>query len=264
MYGCVTRVDSHCVADGVRRSPSRTTEYHSQVTDSPTPPASARRRLCRVPPGQAASARWLLIAVVALGLIGSRHWMYAALGRSLVCEPSRASSDAILIENYGTDYLLFERARDLRRAQTASRVLVPIGVDDATNRPNDVAVAFADVMARLSRLGSYDIVPTREVEPISLNVARDVRRFLLKEGIRSVVVVSPLFRSRRSALVYQHTLAPVGIVVHCDPARSTHGVDDWPATWHGVQDAAEQWLKLQYYRFYVLPLLSLRRVPLQA
>ena len=26
-----------------------------------------------------------------------------------------------------------------------------------------------------------------------------------------------------------------------------------PKVWHGVQNASEQWLKLQYYRLYVLP-----------
>jgi hypothetical protein len=93
----------------------------------------------------------------------------------------------------------------------------------------------------------------REVEPISLNAASDILRFLEREHIRSVIVVSPLFRSRRSALVYGATLGGAGITVRCEPTRETRGVDTWTRSWHGVQKVAEQWLKLQYYRLYVFP-----------
>jgi hypothetical protein len=30
-------------------------------------------------------------------------------------------------------------------------------------------------------------------------------------------------------------------------------VNNWTQTWHGIQDVVEQWLKLQYYRLWVLP-----------
>jgi hypothetical protein len=92
----------------------------------------------------------------------------------------------------------------------------------------------------------------RLVEPVSLNAARDVQRYLERAGIRSVIVVTPLFRSRRSALVYEATLGRAGITVQCEAVQGTHGVDSWTGSWHGVQNVA-QWLKLQYYRLYVLP-----------
>jgi hypothetical protein len=33
-------------------------------------------------------------------------------------------------------------------------------------------------------------------------------------------------------------------------------VNTWTGSLHGIQNVAEQWLKLQYYRFYVLPFLQ--------
>ena len=108
------------------------------------------------------------------------------------------------------------------------------------------------MLARLSRLGDFEFVPIQTVEPISLNAGRDVLRFLQKERIRSVLVVSPLYRSRRSALVYEATLGPAGITVRCEPVRSRE-LASWTESWHGMQNVAEQWLKLQYYRLYVLP-----------
>ena len=174
------------------------------------------------------------------------------VGRSLVCEPSRVKSDAILIENFDPDYRLFERARDLRADGQASRILVPVRTG-AGEPLNAVAVGIADVMARISRIGVIEFVPIREVEPISLNAAHDIRRFLTQRGIGSLILVTPAFRSRRSQLVYDAAVAPSGIRVSCEPVFGERHTESWTASWHGIQGVTEQWLKLQYYRLYVLP-----------
>ena len=169
-----------------------------------------------------------------------------------MCEANGAPSDAILVENLDADYLTFEHATRLRKAGYATRVLVPAARDPKTLDVDMVERATAETFARLSRLGEFEVVPIQLVEPISLNAARDVLRFIQKERIRSVLVVSPLFRSRRSALVYEATLGRAGITVRCEPARP-RDLAPWIESWHGVQNVAEQWLKLQYYRLYVVP-----------
>ena len=194
-----------------------------------------------------------LVALVVVAAWLTRGWWTVAVARSLVCDGNRAPSDAILVENFDTDYLVFERATRLRRAGFSTRVLVPIPADSSPSGTNAVALGTAEVIAKIARLGVMDIVPIREVEPISLNAAHDVLRFMERERIRSVIVVSPLFRSRRSALVYGATLGSAGITVRCEPVPGTRDVTTWTRSWHGVQDVAEQWLKLQYYRLYVLP-----------
>jgi hypothetical protein len=141
----------------------------------------------------------------------------------------------------------------LRRSGLADRVLVPIATDPGGQRVNAVEHGVARVMAAEAHLGGVDIVPVKEVEPIALNVAWDVLSYLENGGIRSVIVVSPLFRSRRSALVYGATFGPSGIRVTCQPTQGERGVHDWNATTHGIQNVTEQWIKLQYYRLYVLP-----------
>jgi hypothetical protein len=185
-------------------------------------------------------------------------WWTRAIARSLICERDIAPSDAILIENFDPDYLLFERARMLRHDGLAERVLVPLPTNDSTQQPNAVAQSIAHTMAELSRIGTVEMVPIRLVEPISLNAAHDIRRFLEHEAIRSIIVVTPLFRSRRSALVYHTALDRAGVAVRCEPVARTRGTEDWTGTAHGIQDVFEQWAKLQYYRWYVLPVLSNR------
>ncbi len=194
-----------------------------------------------------------LVVLIAWALSG---WWMASIGRSLVCESNPAPSDAILVDNLDPDYLLFERATALRNAGLARRVLVPLRADPGTTTPNDVALGVAKVMAGVARLGPFEAIPTSEIEPYTLNAARDVRRFAEREHLGSVTVVAPLFRSRRSALVYSTTLRPAGITVRCVAVQGSHAVNTWQRTWHGIPAVTEQWFKVQYYRLYVLPILA--------
>jgi hypothetical protein len=197
-----------------------------------------------------------LVAFVLLVLWLTSGWWTVAIARSLICDASVAPSDAIVVETFDFEYLLFERAADLRHAGLAARVLVPLATDPATREPNAVTVAVTELMAKLSRAGTVEIVPVRQVEPITLNATRDLQRFVEQEHIRSVIVVTSLFRSRRSALVYAATLGSAGIAVRYQPVQGSVGVNGWAGSWHGIQDVLQQWLKLQYYKLYVLPLYS--------
>jgi len=141
-----------------------------------------------------------------LGVVGDQWGGPEAIGRSPACDATLAPSDAILVENFNADFLRYKRASELRRKRLVTRVLVLTWTNRGTEAPNDVALGIVQVVAKIGRIGAIKIVPTREAEPITLNAARDVQRFLERERIRSVIVVTPLFRSRRSALLYAATL----------------------------------------------------------
>ena len=194
-----------------------------------------------------------LLALLLLMAWSTRGWWSVAVAESLVCDANAAPSDAILVENFDVDYLTFETAARLRRAGVAPRVLVPVAAAGDPLQPKGVQLGVTELLANLAHLGSIEVVPIREVEPISLNAAADVRRFMEQAQIRSVVVVSPLFRSERSAQVYEATLGAGGIAVGCAPAQSLQDPYTWTSSLHGIQNVAEQWVKLQYYRLYVLP-----------
>jgi hypothetical protein len=194
-----------------------------------------------------------LLVFVVLAVWFTRGWWTVTIAQSLVCEANVGPSDAILVENFDPDFRMFERAARLRKAGLAARVMVPVQSAADSSEPNPIAQGTVEVMGKFARLDAMDIVPIRTIEPISLNAAYDVLRFVEREHIRSVIVVSPLFRSRRSALVYGATLGRAGITVRCDPGQGVDRWNTWIQTWHGVQNVAEQWIKLQYYRLYVLP-----------
>lgn len=190
----------------------------------------------------------MLAAIVVL----PRAFWARQIGRSLVCKEQVERSDALLLENFDVDYLVFERAAALQKSGIAPRVFVPTAAGSDPSFPNEVSHQFVEGMARAAKLEKFQIIPIQEIEPISLNAALQIRDFLKKEGIESVVVISPGFRSRRSAMVYNAVLAPAGIQVGCVPVFGPRNAENWTSTWHGIQDTVEQFLKLQYYRFYVL------------
>jgi hypothetical protein len=182
---------------------------------------------------------------------GKRIWM-PHVASDLVCAQELAPVDALIIENFDPNYLLFERAEALYRAGYARRVLVPTE-SSADSTPSPVASGFTEVMARVARLPPPDVVPIQEIEPIELNAAVQVRARLLADHIRSVMLVTPALRSRRSNMVYQAVVAPAGIRVLCMPVFGRNTPDSWSRTWHGIQEVVEQSIKLQYYRLHVLP-----------
>jgi hypothetical protein len=198
--------------------------------------------------------RLAVTASVLLTVWLTRGLWIPGIGRELVCDESLASGDAILVDNFDHNYLLFERTSELRGSGVAPRVLVPTRADPDSGEPNMVYAGFVGVMARIARLQNPEIIPIQEIEPISLNAAYQMRDFLQKERLRSVIVVTPGFRSRRSALVYSAVFGEAGIATHCVPVFGWQQTPEtWSHTWHGIQQVVEQYAKLQYYRFYVFP-----------
>jgi hypothetical protein len=176
----------------------------------------------------------LVVVVLAVALT-SQFWV-ALVGRSLVCARDLTPSDVILVENFDPNYLLFERAAELEKAGLALRTLVPVEASSDPAVPNPVSKGIAEVMARQARLGVWGIVPIPETEPISLNAALHIRDLLVREHVRSVILVTPGFRSRRSSLVYRAVLHEGGRQVRCDPVFGRTSPERWTKTWHGIQE----------------------------
>jgi len=199
--------------------------------------------------------RLLVLASVLLLPWITRGLWAGALGKGLLCEEQGGGTgvDAIVVENFDVNYLVFERASELKRKGLTARVLVPVQAAPDTGEPDLVFGQIAELMGRTARIGELTMIPVREAEPISLNTAYRVRDFLRKEGIRSVALVAPAFRSRRSAMIYGTVLAPAGISMRCFPVFGEQTPESWLDTWHGVEQILEQYVKLEYYRLFILP-----------
>ncbi len=195
--------------------------------------------------------RFLLALALLLLVLTKAAWT-PAIAASLVCRERMEPSQALVLENFDPDYLVFERAAALYRSGVAPRIVVPVRAAAGSGRPSAIAQGTAELRGGVARLPSMELLPIQELEPITLNAARQLRDFLMKERMTSVTVVSPALRSRRSSLVYSSVLVPAGIAVRCVPVSETDAPRNWTATWHGIQDVGLQFVKLQYYRFWIL------------
>src|SRR5215471_3011597 len=93
----------------------------------------------------------LPMLVLLLGSVTHGFWTLR-IGQSLVCPDEVIPSDAILVENFDPDYLVFKRAAALHSAGVAARVLVPTEAEGEPARPSPVSQGVAEVMARVARL----------------------------------------------------------------------------------------------------------------
>jgi hypothetical protein len=184
------------------------------------------------------------VLLVVLAIASTWRFWKLEIAQSLVCAEKIPASDGLLVENFDPSYLVFERAGDLQRIGIAPRIFVPVA-DGLSKR-------VTELIAQLARISSFEIVPIHVIEPISLNAATQIRDFLKIQGVTSIIVVTPDFRSRRSFLVYNTVFSPAGISVGCAPVFGIENPQNWTETWHGIQNVTIQFLKLQYYRFYVL------------
>jgi hypothetical protein len=173
------------------------------------------------------------------------------IGRCLVCETELLPADLIIVDNLETDYLAIERAGELRNGGFARRVLIPVQLSRNGKYPNLVSRRFAEVMCEVAGIESPEIVAVKHEEPYSLNVAKQVVERLRSQSLSSVIVVSPAFRSERTFRIYQEIFAASGTNLYCVPSRQGRNPNNWWKSTHGVQEVVLEFLKLQYYRFWV-------------
>ena len=87
--------------------------------------------------------RFAIVALVVIAVWLTRGWWSVTIARSLVCDRNGAPSDAILVENFDPDYLVFERAARLRRAGFAARRECSYRSRPTRARPNPMMLRWA-------------------------------------------------------------------------------------------------------------------------
>ena len=197
--------------------------------------------------------RLLALVFVVFVVWVTRSVWSVQVGRSLVCPEQIGHSDGLLLDNFDPDYLVFARSAALQKAGIADKVFVPVEVSDDPEMPPSVSEGITELIAREAHVPKIERIPIQINEPVTLNAANQIRDFLTGDHVKSVVLVSPAFRSRRTFLIYNAVLRPAGIQVGCAPVFGMTTVHNWMKTWHAMQSVALQFFKLQYYRFYVLP-----------
>jgi hypothetical protein len=200
------------------------------------------------------TARVLLVAITLSLIVSTRTIWSEPFALNLVCSSDQAKVDVVVVENLDSDYLLFEQAADLIGQNKARFALVLVQANGKSPfEAEEVPQGVAELMIRIAHLKNSELLPIEQKEPITLNAALQVASSIKgRENINSAIIVTPGFRSKRTHLIFNSVLKEIGVAVSCAPVWGTSRPDNWTTTWHGIQDVFLQYVKLFYYRLFVL------------
>ena len=175
-------------------------------------------------------------------------------GAFLMAESELASADVLVLLSGAPDYS--ERARhaaELWREQRASRILV---TNDATRGPWSEAqqrnpffyeLSIAELQRNGVPAGSIYLVP-KEVGS-TYEEAQEVRTYAEANGLRTLLVVTSAYHSRRALWTYRRVFSDSNIAIGVSPARA--GEAATPALWWltvtGWKTVPIEYVKLGYY-----------------
>lgn len=192
--------------------------------------------------------RALLVAVVLWELMA---W---GAGRFLIARSEPASADVLVLLSGAPDYA--ERARraaELWREQRAPRILV---TNDGTRGPWSEAQQrnpffFERSVTELEREGvtaaSVYVLPTEVTS--TYREASEVKLYAEANSIRSVLVVTSAYHSRRALWTYQKVFSDSNILIGLNPTavEGTAGPATWWLTIAGWRTVPVEYVKLIYY-----------------
>jgi hypothetical protein len=122
--------------------------------------------------------------------------------------------------------------------------------------PSDRPFAFNEdyphlVKKEMEALGlkerDFRIIVTHIHHPITLTAARGALETISKEDVKSAILLSPGFHTRRSYLIYQHLCIPFQIKIYPSAYFNSYQLDHWWSQERGLRDFAQELLKLAYY-----------------
>jgi hypothetical protein len=182
-------------------------------------------------------------------IIPYKFWLTKA-AESLVLKDNLAKSDIILIENWDYPYFsTFVSASRLQAQGFAERIII------ASNdrKEKDIATVYEKAIALYSskagiRPGTVEEIKLMPSEPVTLNRARQISEILKARAIRSVILVSGYYHSKRSTLAYRRFLEPTGTRILSYPADPEEMPDQWWKSPSGIKVVSMQFLKYVLYR----------------
>jgi hypothetical protein len=141
---------------------------------------------------------------------------------------------------------------DLLSSGKVKRIVIVLQNIAPAHRPYGINENYPDIVKqKLKNLGLKEtefkviVVPVRH--PITLKEAEVVLEALSKENIKSAILLSPGFHTRRSFLAYRHIGTPLQIKIFPSACFTEYQLDNWWVQESAVREFTVELLKLVYY-----------------
>jgi hypothetical protein len=162
-------------------------------------------------------------------------------------------ADAAILE--GAEFIStgnMANGMDLLSSGKVKRIVIVLQNIAPAHRPYGINGNYPDiVLQKLKNIGLKEtdskiiVVPIRH--PVTLKEAEVVLKALSKDHIKSAILLSPGFHTRRSYLAYQHVGIPLHIKIYPSACFTNYQLNNWWVQEPGVRDFTVELLKLGYY-----------------
>jgi hypothetical protein len=175
----------------------------------------------------------------------------------------RAGKFMAPVGDYKADVAILEGAEFIRTGAVASgmdllstgkikRIVIVLQNIAPAHRPYGIDGNYADIVKqKIKSLGlketEFKVIVAPIRYPVTLKEAEVVLEALSKENIKSAVLLSPGFHTRRSYLAYQYVGIPLQIEIFPSACFTEYQLNNWWVQEPGVRDFTAELLKLGYY-----------------
>lgn len=162
-------------------------------------------------------------------------------------------ADVAILE--GTEFINRDMVKNgitLLSSGKVKKIIVVLHLIAPSHGPFGLNADYPDLVRKeMEALGlkerDFRIIVAHIHPPITLTAARGVVEIISKEDIKSAVLLSPGFHTRRSYLVYQHLCSPFQIKIFPSSCFNSYQLAHWWSQELGLRDFTIELLKLAYY-----------------
>ena len=174
------------------------------------------------------------------------------VGQFMAPEGKSIANVAILEGGEFIDSAMVMKGMDLLSSGNVKRLMVVLHRIAPSHRPFALNEDYPDLVKKeMEALGlkerDFKIIVTHIHHPITLIEARGAVETISKEGVKSAILLSKGFHTRRSYLIYQHVCSPFQIKIFPSACFNSYQLDHWWSQERGLRDFVMEFLKLTYY-----------------
>lgn len=194
----------------------------------------------------------LFVFIIAILIFSFRETILLKAGR-FMAPAGDYKADVAILE--GAEFIrtgVVTSGMDLLSSGKVKRIVIVLQNIAPAHRPYGINENYPDIVKqKLKNLGLKEtefkviVVPIRH--PVTLKEAEVALEALSKENIKSAILLSPGFHTRRSYLAYQYVGIPLQIKIFPSACFTEYQLNNWWVQEPGARDFAAELLKLGYY-----------------
>jgi hypothetical protein len=162
-------------------------------------------------------------------------------------------ADVVILE--GSEFIssgLIAGGMELLSSGKVKRMVIVLQNIAPSDRPYGLKINYPEIVKQQLRDAGiretdFKVIVVPIINPITLKEAQRVLKDLSHDNVRSAVLLSPAFHTRRSYLVYQHVGMPLNIKIFPRASFNSYKLNNWWFQETGARDFTVELLKLGYY-----------------